>query len=74
MIMYLKYPDKYNVWIPFLSDALGIITGRTFEKQKNVENYKEYNKCINGAMQRLISDPPLKPQEIDYILYRIGRI
>jgi len=73
MIMYLKDPNKYNVWIPFLSDALGIFAGKVFGKTRNVDNYIEYNDYINRSLRQLIPDNRFKPQEIDYILFRIGR-
>ena len=73
MIMYLKDTEKYNVWIPFLSDALGIIEGKTFNKKRNVENYVEFNNYIIRSLRQIIPNYNLKPQEIDYILFRIGR-
>jgi hypothetical protein len=73
MILYLKDSNNYNVWIPFLNKALEIYVGRKLETTRNWKNYREYNNTLNRSLRNLPVDPPLKPQEIDYILYRIGR-
>jgi len=74
MILYLKNPSKYNVWIPFLSNALKILTGKDIELKKDIKNYIEYNTVINTIFMRDIFTPGIKPQEIDYIIFRFGLI
>lgn len=73
MILYLKDPNKYNIWIPFLNKALEIYNGRSYETIRNWQNYRNYNDTVNNSLRMIHLFPPLKPQEIDYILFRIGR-
>src|SRR4030067_3695975 len=69
MVMYLKNPDKYNVWIPFLSEALSVFIGRKLDMKKNITNYMEFNDTLSSSIQRLGLQQKIMPQEIDYILY-----
>ena len=73
MILYLKDSVKYNVWIPFLSKALEKCNGRILETVRSGQNYRDYNNTISNTLKIIPLDTPLWPQEIDYILYRIGR-
>jgi len=70
MIMYLKDPLKYNVWLPFLAKALETLIDRTFYRAMSATNYMIFNEAVNEYLRRPFG---LKPQEIDYVLYRIGR-
>lgn len=68
MILYLKNPVEYNVWLPFLNDACNLLTESKLSSKRTVQNYLLYNKTINEELRNPLS---LKPQEIDYILFRI---
>ena len=74
MLMYLCEPETFSVWLPFLATALGILTGREFptklRRNRNVDNYLRYNDAVNECLRRPFR---LKPQEIDYILWNIGK-
>ncbi len=72
MILYLKNPDKYNVWIPFLSNGLGVLAGKNLGIKKDVMKYIEFNDTIITLLRQDSMKPPIKPQEVDYILFRIG--
>ena len=69
MILYLKNPAVYNVWLPFLNTALSHFTGQILSSQRNAENYFTYNSILNKELREPFD---LKPQEIDYILFRIS--
>jgi hypothetical protein len=71
LIMYLKDPERYNVWIPGLAKTLGILLGRKFKMTRNSRNYLDFNDGVNRSIRHQFN---LKPQEIDYILSRIGVI
>jgi hypothetical protein len=69
LIMYLKDPERYNVWIPGLAKTLSILLGRKFKMTRNSRNYLDFNDGVNKAFRQPFK---LLPQEIDYILFRIG--
>jgi hypothetical protein len=68
MILYLKKPEEFNIWLPFLNDACNLITKKDLSCARNAKYYKQYNNAINEELRNPYG---LKPQEIDYILYRI---
>jgi hypothetical protein len=68
LILYLKEPLKYNIWLPSLHDSVTIITKKRLNSKRSSENYLFYNKLINSNLRHPFS---LKPQEIDYILFWI---
>ena len=73
MLMYLREPETFSVWLPFLAKALGILTGREFpisRRHRSVDNYRRYNDAVNECLRRPFR---LEPQEIDYILSKIGK-
>ncbi|MCX5805827.1 MAG: hypothetical protein NT010_07145 [Proteobacteria bacterium] len=72
MIVYLKDQEKYNVWLPSLAKALGYFKdGDKFSTtSRNIENYLKFNNAINDDLRRPFG---LKPQEVDYLLYFIGK-
>ena len=69
MILYLKNPAVYNVWLPFLNTALSHFTGQILSSKRNAENYYTYNSILNKELREPFD---LKPQEIDYIIFRIS--
>ena len=73
LILYLKHPEKYNIWFPYLSDGISSIIDKKLDKSINIINYTEYNNKVNNHLKNIKYSPPIKPQEIDYILYRIGK-
>jgi hypothetical protein len=70
MILYLRDPSIYNVWLPFTAKGLKNLTGINIGMNRKSENYVKYNEAVN----RLIRSPlHLKSQEIDFILYKAGK-
>jgi hypothetical protein len=67
-ILYLKNPDVYNIWTPFLNSACSLFTGHELSSRRDAKNYSLYNKAVNSELREPFH---LDPQEIDYILYRI---
>ena len=68
MLLYLKDPEKFNVWLPYLNDSLSLLIDYKIPGKKSIENYILYNHFINSEFKQGLG---LKPQEVDYILYRI---
>ena len=69
MIMYLKCPEAYSIWFRSLSISMGAYDNETYKTYYCVNNYYKYNNAVNESLRATFN---LKPQEIDYILYRIG--
>ena len=70
LILYLRDPSTYNVWLPFTAKGLKNLTGINIGMDRKADNYIKYNEAVN----RLIRLPlHLKPQEIDFILYKAGK-
>jgi hypothetical protein len=70
MIMYLKDPEVYNIWLVTLADILGSVLGRTFRKKKCSDSYISFNDDLNEHLRYRFR---LKPQEIDFILIKLGQ-
>ena len=68
-IMYLKDPEIYNVWTPMLAKGLGILLEKKFKMAKTCKNYLFFNDEANKVLRKPFN---LRPQEIDYILFRIA--
>jgi hypothetical protein len=69
MLLYLKNPDTYNVWLPFLNDAIISLNGKEIATERKVKNYLQFNDSVNTTLRDSFG---LLPQEIDYILYWIN--
>lgn len=69
MILYLKDPSRFNVWLPFLNKGISIFTGQKISSKRNADNYIKFNETVNRELRMPFN---LKPQEIDYILFRIN--
>ena len=68
MILYLKDPDEFNVWLGFLNDGFNQFSGSNLSSIRNASNYHVYNNRVNKELRQRFD---LAPQETDYILYRI---
>jgi len=68
MIIYLKHPKTYSVWLVSLNKPLSSIAGQPLANWRSVDSYLLYNRAVNDYLRRRFS---VKPQEIDYILYRL---
>lgn len=67
MVLYLKEPERFNIWIPFLAKALSKLSGCHFQSNRTRQNYELYNTIVNDDLRHAFK---LAPQEIDYILWR----
>jgi hypothetical protein len=67
VVLYLREPKSFNVWIPSLVTALNKLTGRDLQSSRTRQNYELYNEIVNNDFRRAFK---LAPQEIDYILWR----
>jgi len=70
MILYLRDPSIYNVWLPFTAKGLKNLTGINIGMGRKADNYIKYNEAVNYLIR---SPLHLKPQEIDFILYKAGK-
>lgn len=68
MILYLKHPETYSVWLPVLRRALSSIMGETLPSSRTVPSYLRYNQAVDKCLRIEVK---VKPQEIDYILWRL---
>ena len=79
IVLYLKDPEKYNIWLPCLSKALDRLpkemSNKYIHKERtNVSNYLAYNDSVNFLFRsHYTCDPSILPQEIDYLLFRISK-
>jgi hypothetical protein len=64
MILYLRDPSRYNIWLPSLIRGLERLTGYVSEWNRSGADYRRYNQAVN-EMRNLYD---LKPQETDVIL------
>jgi hypothetical protein len=69
MILYLKHPGTYSIWLGFLSEALSAIAGQELPTSRTVPDYLRYNQAVDTYLRKRF---PVQPQEIDYILYRLS--
>jgi hypothetical protein len=72
VIMYLKDREIYNVWLPGLTKGLNraIPIDRKVKMTKRLENYQKFNSAVNEFLRHKYH---LKPQEVDYILFRLSQ-
>lgn len=70
MIMYLKNPDCYVIWLESLTKNLSKFTNQEVPMRKSSRNYLEYNKIVDSHLRKPFN---LQPQEIDYLIFYIGR-
>ncbi len=68
MILYLKHPETYSVWLGFLSEALSSIAEQELPSSRTVRSYLRYNQAVDTYLRGRFH---LRPQEIDYLLYRL---
>ena len=68
MLMYLRQPEKWNVWLISLGSALGKLLGRPFPTPRTLSSYTAFNDAVNTHLRRPLG---LRPQEIDYILFMV---
>lgn len=68
MLMYLRQPEKWNVWLISLGSALGKLLGRPFPTARTLASYIAFNDAVNTHLRRPFG---LHPQEIDYILFMV---
>jgi hypothetical protein len=69
MILYLKRPKTHSVWLVSFNEPMSDITGQTLPTRRTANDYSFYNRVVN---ERLRKPYRLKPQEIDYVLYRLS--
>lgn len=69
MILYLKRPKTHSVWLVSFNKPLTDITGQTLPTRRTANNYSFYNRVVNEQLRKPYR---LKPQEIDYVLYRLS--
>jgi hypothetical protein len=64
MILYLRDPSRYNIWIPTLKGGLERLTDSVTNWERSGAAYRQYNDAVNQVRTRY----GLQPQEIDVIL------
>ncbi len=64
MILYLRDPSRFNIWIPTLIHGVERIMGSLTNWESSGAAYRQYNDTVNKVRQRY----SLQPQEIDVIL------
>ncbi len=68
-ILYLRESDKYNVWLPVMSDGLGLASDFEPGKMRTARGYRAYNAALNDFRERYA----LPPQSLDVILWKAKR-
>lgn len=69
IILYLKRPKIHSVWLVSFNKPLTDITGQTLSTRRTANDYSFYNRVVNEQLRKPCR---LKPQEIDYVLYRLS--
>ena len=67
VLLYLRSPERWNVWTTKLSDGLQIATQFKPGKKRTAQGYEHYNAAANGFRTRY----QLPPQAMDAVLARI---
>lgn len=68
-ILYLKNPEKYNIWLPILSRGLEAILSFSPGKWRVAASYRQYNQAASAIRDR----HHLQPQAVDLILSLAGK-
>lgn len=68
-ILYLKDPQKYNIWLPMLSHGLEAVSNFAPGKWRVAASYRQYNKAAAAFRDR----HQLTPQAVDLILTMAGK-
>lgn len=66
LILYLRDPSRYNIWLPALVRGLKRLSGFV-KSSKTAAAYWSYNDAVNEVKKHY----SLKPQEVDYILWQL---
>jgi len=64
MMLYLRDPSRYNIWLPSLIRGLQRLTEYISEWHRSGTDYRRYTKAVN----KIRAQYDLKPQEADVIL------
>ncbi len=68
-ILYLREPERYNIWLPVMSKGLKIVTGFEPGRWRTSRAYRRYNRVLNELREQ----HDLPPQAPDVILWQIAR-
>jgi energy-coupling factor transporter ATP-binding protein EcfA2 len=69
LLLYLRDPARYNIWLPVTAQGVERITGSLVGKSRSSSVYFAYNDAVNDIRQRY----RLQPQETDCILWLAGK-
>ena len=69
MILYLRNPDRYNIWTASMEKGLLRLLNRKKKGREELQDYFAYNEEVNSLKETCA----LRSQEIDVILSRMAR-
>ncbi|MBI4640601.1 MAG: AAA family ATPase [Candidatus Tectomicrobia bacterium] len=69
MILYLRNPDRYNIWTASMEKGLLRLLGGKRKGREHLHDYFAYNEEVNGLKEAFM----LRSQEVDVILSQVAR-
>jgi len=69
IILYLRDPQRYNVWLPVMEQGLREASGFQPGPPRKASSYRAYNEAVLAFRERY----GLEPQETDWILWAVAR-
>ena len=68
-LLYLRDPERYNIWIPVMSEGLRITCGFEPGRMRTAHGYRAYNEASNDFRERY----GLSPRALDVILWKVWK-
>lgn len=68
-ILYLRQPERYNIWLPVMSKGLEAATGFEPGRWRTARAYESYNNALNEFRAK----HQLPPQSVDVVLWQAAR-
>lgn len=69
MILYLRDPEQYAIWLPVMEEGLRVVTNFTPGRRRTAAGYRIYNEAAQNFRRRY----DLPPQTLDVVLWRIAK-
>jgi len=69
-ILYLRNPEKYNIWLPIMEGGLSVAAGYEPGKNRRASDYRQYNEQLIQFRDRY----DLPPQSLDVILWHFAKL
>jgi 5-methylcytosine-specific restriction protein B len=68
-LLYLKDPNRFNIWLPIMSKGLSLATGFEAGEWRTGDGYRKFN----GELKELRNRFDLPPQALDVVLWNFAK-